>query len=922
MTDASLQNAEASSPSGTNTNPSIGLGLNGVSDWSTQLPFLDAFKSSRPWTAHLEGQWGGFEYERLQAEGFLDADGWLMDIPDGVSGVTAIMLTELPAAMTSAAGRYRMTFDGEGDFTLWGGVSNITQAGPNEYWFDYTPDGGSSVFLTIEDTKPGNYLRNISVVHESNLAAFEAGEIFNRDWIALIEDVRSVRFMDWMQTNNSELANWTDRAEASDATWGGPAGVPLEIMITLANQTGTDPWFTIPHNANADFIRNFAQTVLDQLDPALTAHVEFSNEVWNWQFEQAQWAHREGQARWGTVVGDAWVQFYGMKAAGMASIWREVYGDQAADRLNLVISVQTGWLGLEASVLDAANWVAEGNDAPYRSFDSYAVTGYFDGGLGRDKAPVVKQWIAESLTRAEQAADALGLTGAARTAHIAEHRYDYADTLAIAELRDGSVTGNADGSLVALSGLFAYHKAQADARGLDLIMYEGGTHVVGIGEWTNDEDLTEYFIHLNYTDGMAALYGELMQSWKDAGGTLFNAFVDVGAPSKWGSWGGLRHLDDANPRWDALLAFNDANPGWWEERDADAFGIDPTDPILGTDEADSLSGTAGDDSLFGLGGNDQLNGQDGNDLLAGGEGDDSLSGGAGVDLAAYADATSGIRVRLDITERQNTGGGGRDTLSGVENVSGSAFGDQIIGDGLDNLLVDTLGGNDLLSGGAGEDWILIERSGDMAVSTVNSNGGAGDDRLGFDGHGRISDTVLFNGKEGDDRIEVSDARFVTINAGAGQDTVILDTMAGRWTIRLGQDSDALLLAGTDGAFRASAVNRVLDFATGDGPSADRIDLSLYLDGGALSRFTAGDNPFQDGHMRLIQSGSATLLQVDRNGGGDSYATLLTFENTRANRFTANNFDGFDPAAAAPASASEGPALLAGSSTEASDWLIL
>ncbi len=409
---------------------------------------------------------------------------------------------------------------------------------------------------------------------------------------------------------------------------------------------------------------------------------------------------------------------------------------------------------------------------------------------------------------------------------------------------------------------------------------------------------------------MAALYGELMQSWKDAGGTLFNAF------------GGLRHLDDTNPRWDALLAFNDANPGWWEERDADAFGIDPTDPILGTDEADSLSGTAGDDSLFGLGGNDQLNGQDGNDLLAGGEGDDSLSGGAGVDLAAYADATSGIRVRLDITERQNTGGGGRDTLSGVENVSGSAFGDQIIGDGLDNLLVDTLGGNDLLSGGAGEDWILIERSGDMAVSTVNSNGGAGDDRLGFDGHGRISDTVLFNGKEGDDRIEVSDARFVTINAGAGQDTVILDTMAGRWTIRLGQDSDALLLAGTEGAFRASAVNRVLDFATGDGPSADRIDLSLYLDGGALSRFTAGDNPFQDGHMRLIQSGSATLLQVDRNGGGDSYATLLTFENSRANRFTANNFDGFDPAAAAPASASEGPALLAGSSTEASDWLIL
>ena len=74
-------------------------------------------------------------------------------------------------------------------------------------------------------------------------------------------------------------------------------------------------------------------------------------------------------------------------------------------------------------------------------------------------------------------------------------------------------------------------------------------------------------------------------------------------------------------------------------------------------------------------------------------------------------------------------------------------------------------------------------------------------------------------------------------------------------------------------------------------------------------------------MRLIQSGSATLLQVDRNGGGDSYTTLLTLENTRANRFTANSFDGYAPVAAAPAPASEGPAQVAGSSTEASDWLI-
>jgi hypothetical protein len=30
----------------------IGTNLNGISDWSTQLPFLDGFRSSRPWLAH------------------------------------------------------------------------------------------------------------------------------------------------------------------------------------------------------------------------------------------------------------------------------------------------------------------------------------------------------------------------------------------------------------------------------------------------------------------------------------------------------------------------------------------------------------------------------------------------------------------------------------------------------------------------------------------------------------------------------------------------------------------------------------------------------------------------------------------------------------------------------------------------------
>ena len=79
-------------------------------------------------------------------------------------------------------------------------------------------------------------------------------------------------------------------------------------------------------------------------------------------------------------------------------------------------------------------------------------------------------------------------------------------------------------------------------------MYEGGTHVVGHGDWVNDKKLTAFFEVLNYSPEMGALYEEVIAEWTKAGGKLFNAFVDVAPTSKWGSWGALRSLNDSNAR--------------------------------------------------------------------------------------------------------------------------------------------------------------------------------------------------------------------------------------------------------------------------------------------------------------------------------------------------------------------------------------
>src|SRR5262249_35891177 len=117
--------------------------------------------------------------------------------------------------------------------------------------------------------------------------------------------------------------------------------------------------------------------------------------------------------------------------------------------------------------------------------------------------------------------------------------------------------------------------------------------------------------------------------------------------------------------------------------------------------------------LQGLGADDRLDGAAGDDLLSGGAGNDMLIGGIGRDAASYADATAAVHVDLGVIGAQATGGGGTDTLTGIEDLVGSAFGDTLIGNAYDNTLrggagddlLVGLGGNDIFDGGAGNDTV-------------------------------------------------------------------------------------------------------------------------------------------------------------------------------------------------------------------------
>lgn len=500
--------------------PGVAFGLAGVNDWSVQQPFLDVMKTARPWSGHLPGQWGGWDEADLSAAGALDAQGWPKFIPPGLTGLSTLILTDLPPDAGLVGGRYVVTYEGAGELRL-EGRAEVMESAPRRMVFHYSP-GPGAVVLSLVDIDAADPIRNIRILQERHEAAYLGGGLFNPDWLARLQGAEALRFMDWMATNDSTLSARPDRPLPADYTWA-RKGVPIEVIVALANQLQADPWLTIPHLAEDALIADIAQIVAAGLAPERKAYVEYSNEVWNWQFAQATWAEAKAKARWGHD--HAWVQFYALRAAEVMQIWSKAL---PKDRLVRVISSQTGWLGLEEQILTAPLVMAEGRPAPATGFDAYAVTGYFAGGLGAEaKVPMVKEWLAQG--------------------------EDYAEEKALAELRNGAVSGQSADSLEwLLQEVLPHHAKVAKAHGLDLLMYEGGSHVVGTGHAVEDAALTAFYTRLNYSEGMGGLYADLLKGWSKLSKAPFNAFVDVYVPGKWGSWGALRHLDDENPRWRAL----------------------------------------------------------------------------------------------------------------------------------------------------------------------------------------------------------------------------------------------------------------------------------------------------------------------------------------------------------------------------------
>ena len=133
--------------------------------------------------------------------------------------------------------------------------------------------------------------------------------------------------------------------------------------------------------------------------------------------------------------------------------------------------------------------------------------------------------------------------------------------------------------------------------------------------------------------------------------------------------------------------------------------------VMGGNGDDVIFGGAGSDTLYGAGGSNEIYGEDGDDTIYSGTGNNIIDGGTGVNTVNYSLATGNATISL--IDGEATRGGFTDTLTNIQNVTGTNFNDEITGNDSDNILRGTAGnntiygygGNNTIYGGSGDDTI-------------------------------------------------------------------------------------------------------------------------------------------------------------------------------------------------------------------------
>lgn len=489
-------------------NLAMGVNLQPLSYFDPSWTFVDAWEAADA----TERTSGAFDHN-TPFPWFVDAntnnqplpqltpDGYPSGLPGGVRVSNLMMYRGVDGEYP--AGNWTCLFDGSGEVRLSIDASvtfNHDGVGSFSGVFNVTPSDGG-VLVRIQESAPTNPVRNIRLY----MPGF--GPSSNRwhpKFLEWLEPFELIRFMDWMETNNSTVVDWEDRRPSDYRTEYGPLdprdpatsgiepGVKYETMVDLCNQTLKHPWFCVPAQASDTWVTNFATQIRDTLDPSLTIYVELSNEVWNGIFDQFDYF-----TDLGTTNGTNRNFEYGKRADEVFTIFETVFG--GLDRIVRVISGQAA---------NSTNLLRASESIPSGRFDAMAIAPYMrNPGTSVDNSGLL----------------ASGAPGV--------HQF-WRDNFPVT------------------SGWISSNKAIADASGVPLICYEGGQSSFGTTTFLKNL-YTDTFLEANRRAEISGVYDDYYDLIQSQASGVFMHYSSIRNHNDNGSWGMQEYQTQTNTGIDA-----------------------------------------------------------------------------------------------------------------------------------------------------------------------------------------------------------------------------------------------------------------------------------------------------------------------------------------------------------------------------------
>ena len=313
----------------------LGMNLDYVNYYDRQRMFKNFFKDASDWITYNATSptpwtvWNTGVFNQIP----MDPNGYPTQIPFNTSiGLQGVRVS-LSANDHILPGSYSLWYDGTGTIEVLGVIINQSQAGR----IDFTvPQNAGNIYLNIPYSSASDHLRNFRVLRPGDELTSQA-QPFYQSFLNKLSPFHTIRFLEATATNSSDFqpVNWSERAQHNYYSEGTYRGLSYETIIDLCNKLQRNVWINIPHSASNDYIQQMAMLFRDRLDPNLQVYVEYSNEVWNWQFPQAHFVSDNGPQN------ISYPRRYAERCRNVFAIWSQVFSGQM-NRLHRVMNTQYG----------------------------------------------------------------------------------------------------------------------------------------------------------------------------------------------------------------------------------------------------------------------------------------------------------------------------------------------------------------------------------------------------------------------------------------------------------------------------------------------------------------------------------------------------------------------------------------------------